>query len=119
MIGVKFAFSESVRERFTLGACHVLARELHRRHGWKLYAIGCEGLEEHALVRHPSGLFIDIEGAHTRRSILKRWKASSLRAVDDSVFDDFDGYGPNDARYARSAADRILKALAERMVVAA
>jgi hypothetical protein len=81
-------------EFYTCGQCWYLALALHRMSGWEILVVGqtleagqfaSDGrfLEDgrdlqsldvvHVVCRHPSGLLLDIEGAHTPAALAAGW----------------------------------------------
>jgi hypothetical protein len=63
---------------FTMGACYLLADELHAATGWPKVAIPRGGgwsddMQKHVMVQRPDGLYVDIHGAQQLRDVLDRW----------------------------------------------
>ncbi len=70
---------------FTEGACYRLALAIHDTTGWPVCAFWDERERDydiHAFVKTPRGTYLDIEGEHTRKEMLDRWKGgTSIRQV--------------------------------------
>lgn len=68
---------------FKVGACGALAIALHEEMGWPIYAVtDAHNVEDgvagggsalHWVVKRPDGLFIDVDGAHTRDALVAEY----------------------------------------------
>jgi hypothetical protein len=69
-------------EAFTRGACAGLAIALHDATGWPIVEVGhCDGLPLHFMVRHTSGLLLDVRGLHSDEAVYDEWEFDA----DDGV----------------------------------
>lgn len=80
-------------ERFTEGDCHILARAIHRATGWTFCTFDWKGLpDEHAFVRRPDGMLVDVEGVFTEPDYLAKWSHDRIMEWND--FDAFTAKHP-------------------------
>lgn len=58
-----------------MGACHALAKEIHRLTQWPVVAFSYRGgrIDEHAFVALPNGMYLDVFGVQTRDQMINRW----------------------------------------------
>jgi hypothetical protein len=87
---------EQVQRWFTRGACGGLALAMHERTGWPLVVIRADKIYGehttaaaptwvHLLVRHPSGMLLDIEGLKTDEQACQGWPGENHRAVTSTL----------------------------------
>ena len=78
---VAFAFTPTDVHNFTEGDCWILAHAIREITGWDVVAVGSQAAFDaatrprerewsHMLVRHPSGMLLDITGAYTDEEIV-------------------------------------------------
>lgn len=85
---------DELQDQFMEGRCYPLAVAHHRRYGWPIYVLG--GYEDetvrnyrtihcfHALVKHPTGPFIDIRGPESSEALLAEWDDCELLPLTEA-----------------------------------
>lgn len=74
MVRVICTFADNDEQRFTRGACFVLAIVLHGLSGYELIEV-CRDHDKdcHIMVKHPDGMYLDIRGYQTEEQVRERW----------------------------------------------
>lgn len=120
-------------EYFTQGQCHSLALSLQDLAGWPIYMLCTHpkntymdvhnhemdrasiDLWCHAVAKHPSGLFVDIEGAHTADELIERWTLYSdlvwMEHLWDADRDLFAGWTQPDLELSDPWAQTIVESI--------
>ena len=117
--------AEQVHEEFMEGRCYALAIAHHRRYGWPIMVLGGYHDEDqrddhrtiscyHALVKHPSGDMLDINGLTSADRLLHEWDDCELlplmeAQLVDIVNDHIRARLPGDIKLASRVIDTYLK----------
>ena len=75
-------------ERFTRGACFILAEVINDITGWPICAFVNEREDEpdyHVFNIRPDGKYLDIRGPQTEQEIIERWSAFSSKGIIHDV----------------------------------
>jgi len=123
-------FNDADVLHFTHADCWILARDLHNLTKWDIVVIGGgdrrlppfdtskdfppDGYWDHMLIRHPSGLFIDVKGIHSEQDVIEEWQNEPHYDIYRVNPKDFYGVVDGVANWGsdgKTAAMKILEAL--------
>lgn len=102
---------------FTEGYCHTLALWFHEHMGYELRLLSGALEGDHALVKVPGGLYLDIRGLQTREELKRYWKYGRLQVVSKAYFQNWSAYaaesslGPFEARRLTRVVKKLMKNL--------
>ena len=97
-------------ERFTRGACFILAEVINDQTGWPICAFWNESEEEidyHVFVQKPDGNYLDIRGSQTRQELLEWWGPGKVIVHDIDPLELFDWTCPFDHQESYERAIQI------------
>ena len=97
-------------ERFTRGACFILAEVINDITGWPLCAFWNELAEEidyHVFVQKPDGNYLDIRGSQTRQELLKWWGPGKVIVHDIDPLELFNWTCPFDHEESYDRATQV------------
>lgn len=114
---------EEMKIIYTEGECHGLAMTLNRITGWPVVIISDVDVEDyrtkkiatcHAVVRHPTGNWLDVTGLKDPFLILDDWEWLDMCHYWDATISDLDQWSDPHLDLAESAAAWVLKTFCEK-----
>lgn len=128
-----YFISDEENEMFTGGDCGLLARELNKKTGDPVHAVGIRSKDtgevewQHMTVKTSEGRFLDVTGIQPEANLIKAWTSHiELQPDEELVIEEIDekeiesrlGKDPGKKSFERSdpsaTASKVLKALAEK-----
>lgn len=106
----EWPFDEHDIDVYTSGECYRLARQLEQLGAGTLVVVrppGSNTAWNHMLIRLPDGLYLDIEGIHTRKEVARYWDGNVREVFDYEAEIDGQGQGAYTDEDAREAAEKL------------
>lgn len=114
--GSSYDRSDPVVAKYMEGSCYALALAHHRRFGWPLYVMGADAadgpVEEldffHGMVKHPTGVLIDISGPHDVAELMAAWGEPLMAITEQQLVGAFNDYMRRQTLNGLAEADRVI-----------
>lgn len=73
------------------GQCHALAKALHNRYGWRIFALVDGGVPDHFLASPDGAIFYDIEGVYLdEEEVVEHYADVWCTSVEDLSLEEYD-----------------------------